>query len=241
MNVKFISEALNSLRPNSEWVVRGTVIEWLDTEQTQPTEEEIIRESARLEYQEEVNEYQRKRAEEYPAYADQFDQIFHDGLDAWTATIQAVKDKYPKETMDADELLTRQNQAWFDKQLADYTSAMERLAQYQVELGREEVVEQKPSGEKVFDPEYSVDPENENSFVGAYVDVLEDVVVVKAIPPIPEEQLTVEVSTYDDEGNVTGTETIENPLITKDKEERAAAQAIVDATPQEVIDAFNES
>jgi hypothetical protein len=34
-------------------------------------------------------------------------------------------------------------------------------------------------------------------------------------------------------------ETIENPLITKDNEERAAAQAIIDATPQAVIDAYN--
>jgi hypothetical protein len=32
-------------------------------------------------------------------------------------------------------------------------------------------------------------------------------------------------------------ETIENPLITTDNAERAAAQAVVDATPQPVIDA----
>ena len=37
-----------------------------------------------------------KRQAEYPSYADQFDTIFHDGLDAWKAQIQAVKDKYPK-------------------------------------------------------------------------------------------------------------------------------------------------
>ena len=43
-----------------------------------------------------ANEYQRKRAAEYPSYADQFDTIFHDGIDAWKAQIQAVKDKYPK-------------------------------------------------------------------------------------------------------------------------------------------------
>ena len=36
------------------------------------------------------------RQSEYPSYADQFDQIFHEGVDAWKATIQAVKDKYPK-------------------------------------------------------------------------------------------------------------------------------------------------
>jgi hypothetical protein len=40
--------------------------------------------------------YKYKRAAEYPSFADQFDTIFHDGLDAWKAQIQAVKDKYPK-------------------------------------------------------------------------------------------------------------------------------------------------
>jgi hypothetical protein len=43
-----------------------------------------------------ANAYKDKRAAEYPSYADQFDTIFHDGLDAWKAQIQAVKDKYPK-------------------------------------------------------------------------------------------------------------------------------------------------
>lgn len=42
------------------------------------------------------NEYKYKRAEEYPSFADQFDTIFHEGLDAWKAQIQAIKDKYPK-------------------------------------------------------------------------------------------------------------------------------------------------
>lgn len=40
--------------------------------------------------------YIAKRQAEYPSYADQFDTIFHDGIDAWKAQIQAVKDKYPK-------------------------------------------------------------------------------------------------------------------------------------------------
>ena len=40
--------------------------------------------------------YKYARAKEYPSYADQFDTIFHEGLDAWKAQIQAVKDKYPK-------------------------------------------------------------------------------------------------------------------------------------------------
>ena len=44
-----------------------------------------------------ANAYKAKRAAEYPSYADQLDTIFHEGLDAWKATIQAVKDKYPKD------------------------------------------------------------------------------------------------------------------------------------------------
>jgi hypothetical protein len=45
-----------------------------------------------------ANEYKELRAKEYPSFADQFDTIFHEGLDAWKAQIQAVKDKYPKGT-----------------------------------------------------------------------------------------------------------------------------------------------
>ena len=44
-----------------------------------------------------ANAYKNQRAAEYPSFADQFDTIFHDGLDVWKAQIQAVKDKYPKE------------------------------------------------------------------------------------------------------------------------------------------------
>jgi hypothetical protein len=40
--------------------------------------------------------YSQKRASEYPSFADQFDLLFHGGMDAWKAAIQAVKDKYPK-------------------------------------------------------------------------------------------------------------------------------------------------
>ena len=40
--------------------------------------------------------YKAKRQAEYPSLPDQFDLIYHQGLDAWKAAIQAVKDKYPK-------------------------------------------------------------------------------------------------------------------------------------------------
>ncbi len=40
--------ALHSLRPGAEWVLRGDDLEWLDTNQTQPTDAEITAEVARL-------------------------------------------------------------------------------------------------------------------------------------------------------------------------------------------------
>jgi hypothetical protein len=42
------------------------------------------------------NEYQYKRALEYPSFADQFDLLYHGGYDAWKSAIQSIKDKYPK-------------------------------------------------------------------------------------------------------------------------------------------------
>ena len=42
------ADAIASLRPDAEWVLRGDDLEWLDTNQTQPTEAEIQAELARL-------------------------------------------------------------------------------------------------------------------------------------------------------------------------------------------------
>ena len=41
-------------------------------------------------------DYQKKRAEEYPSVVDQLDDIYHNGIDGWKATIKTTKDKYPK-------------------------------------------------------------------------------------------------------------------------------------------------
>lgn len=46
-----------------------------------------------------VPTYKDLRAQAYPSIADQLDTIFHSGLDGWKATIQATKDKYPKEVV----------------------------------------------------------------------------------------------------------------------------------------------
>ena len=43
-----------------------------------------------------ANAYKEQRAAEYPSIPDQLDLLYHGGMDAWKAAIQAVKDKYPK-------------------------------------------------------------------------------------------------------------------------------------------------
>ena len=36
------------------------------------------------------------RKKDYPIWQDQLDDIYHNGIDAWKATIKVTKDKYPK-------------------------------------------------------------------------------------------------------------------------------------------------
>ena len=105
--------------PNAQWgFANGDRYEnliWMSGDSyTQPTEEECVQKLAELNYEYEVNEYQRQRAAEYPSYADQFDQIFHDGIDAWKATILEVKRRYPKQVMEPEVLEERKRQALVD-------------------------------------------------------------------------------------------------------------------------------
>jgi hypothetical protein len=188
-----ISDALLVLTPGAEWSIDGNVysgLNWLDTEQTKPTEEEVVQKIAELTYKEEVEVYKQQRAAEYPSQPDQFDKIYHSGVTVWKAEIKAIKDKYPKATMDADVLQTRKDAAIFDLQTERYTVAVKRLE-------------------------------------------LDAVVASDDIPA------TVDVTTTDMETGAQTTETVKNPLIVEDEEQRAAAQAVVDATPQPVIDSLN--
>jgi len=92
------TKAIQSLRPNAEFVVRGETIEWLDTNQTQPTESEIQAEITRLQAEYDAKAYQRNRQPEYPDIGDQLDDLYKAGAfsDDMSAKIKAVKDKFPK-------------------------------------------------------------------------------------------------------------------------------------------------
>ena len=131
-----IVHAILALHPTAQFTTNnGQVEEWHSSEITQPTEQEIEVKLAELKYQEEVNVYQEKRKLEYPDWGDQLDKIYHSGIDAWKADIKTIKDKYPKQTMDATELQKRKDAAIFKLQKRDYEKAAARLTQYELSAG----------------------------------------------------------------------------------------------------------
>ena len=61
-----------------------------------PTEQECTDGVAALQATYDGQDYARSRESEYPSIADQLDDIYHNGIDGWKATIKTTKDKYPK-------------------------------------------------------------------------------------------------------------------------------------------------
>tara|TARA_B100000953_G_scaffold294779_1_gene285007 strand:+ start:711 stop:1034 length:324 start_codon:yes stop_codon:yes gene_type:complete len=95
--IKKWREAMRSLAPDGECLVnKKTGLTWLTPGVTQPTDDEVEAEIARLDTVYDNNAYQRSRKAEYPTVADQLDDIYHNGIDGWKTTIKVTKDKYPK-------------------------------------------------------------------------------------------------------------------------------------------------
>jgi len=70
------------------------IIEWDSANSdSQPTDNEL---NAAYTAWKAAEEYKINRANEYPSIEDQLDNIYHNGIDAWKATIKVTKDKYPK-------------------------------------------------------------------------------------------------------------------------------------------------
>ena len=92
-------EAIKSLTPNAEFVMVDDVItEWHSQDITQPTDEAIATEQARLQAEYDAKDWERNRLEQYPSLQDCIHALL-DGGDTLTdlqAARQAVKDAYPK-------------------------------------------------------------------------------------------------------------------------------------------------
>ena len=147
----------------------------------------------------------------------------------WDAHVADVKTRFPKTITGGttigdvpQDLLDAAANKLFAQQAEAYKTASARLEQYQLSVGVPESSETIVIGQEW------------NEEAGEMQDVTETFV----IPEIEPLEATVEVTTYDIDTNTSTTETIENPLITKDNAERAAAQAIIDSTPQAVKDSF---
>ena len=61
-----------------------------DLEAIKTKQQELIEQNNAL-------EYARKREDAYPSIEEQLDDLYHNGIDGWKATIKAIKDANPKE------------------------------------------------------------------------------------------------------------------------------------------------
>ena len=97
-----IADALNSLCPNSSWVLNGEDyenIEWFSNDVQKPTKNEINLKIKSLQEEYDSLEYQRLRAAEYPDFKEYLDGIVkgdQSQIDSYIAKCIEVKEKYPK-------------------------------------------------------------------------------------------------------------------------------------------------
>ena len=90
--------ALQALTPAAQWVLRGDDLEWLDTEQTQPTDAALAAEVIRLQAAYDAAAYARSRKVEYDKL-NQDEMRFDDLVDStttWHDAIAAIKVAIPK-------------------------------------------------------------------------------------------------------------------------------------------------
>ena len=94
-----IIEAIKKINPVAEVTVYNNDIDSLvwSNGTTPISKADIEAKMAELQTVYDNKKYQRDRAVEYPSIVDQLDDIYHNGVDGWKATIKVTKDKYPKE------------------------------------------------------------------------------------------------------------------------------------------------
>jgi hypothetical protein len=93
------ADAILSLVPNAQIIVRGDVVEWISPSQAPVSDAEIDAEFARLQVAFESLDYQRKRSDQYPDVRDYLDGIVKNDqaqIQAYIDACLAVKAKYPK-------------------------------------------------------------------------------------------------------------------------------------------------
>jgi len=94
-----ITLSILAINPNAEVSVSANDINTIvwENNTTPIAEADILAKQKELQTAYNNNAYQRSRAIDYPAIADQLDDLYHNGIDGWKTTIKAIKDKHPKE------------------------------------------------------------------------------------------------------------------------------------------------
>ena len=77
-------------------IILHPTVNGVEVNYEKPTKKSLEDDLQRMQDEFDAQDYARDRAKAYPSFADQFDQIFHEGIDAWKETIKAVKDAHPK-------------------------------------------------------------------------------------------------------------------------------------------------
>mgnify|MGYP003642238095 FL=1 len=83
-----------SLQDNSDG--NGAFIASWSYDIAEPTAEQLATYETAANIEEALQIVLDNRRNDYPSIADQLDDIYHNGIDAWKATIKITKDKYPK-------------------------------------------------------------------------------------------------------------------------------------------------
>ena len=94
-----IEEAILKINPDAQFTINANdlgQITWLNGT-TPIAKADIEAKMVELQAEYDANQYQRDREKEYPSIAEQLDDLYHNGIDGWKATIKTTKDKYPKE------------------------------------------------------------------------------------------------------------------------------------------------
>ena len=156
-----------------------------------------------------VTTYTEARKAEYPPIEDQLDKIYHSGIDAWKADIKVIKDKYPKTQVGITSIAPIPD--WVKTEL--FNKQKEEYVKAKARLEQYELangVKGVIGTEKIW---------KVTGGGGVYVN--EDKIGY-VIEPLP-----IEV-----DGE-------RNQLVVEDEAQRAAAQEVINKTPQAVIDSIN--
>ena len=92
------TNALQSLKPNAQWILRDDILEWHDSEQTEPTALELSNEVTRLQAVYDSQLYARTRKAKYDLLNQ--DEMRYDDVKnsttTWVDAIDTIKAAHPK-------------------------------------------------------------------------------------------------------------------------------------------------